>query len=503
MKRPRLLLSPVSFGLLLFLFTGLGWTLWRSGGMAFNPGPVSAKTLPGVQWGGFDSHADFEQECWRCHQPLKTNQAPLCLDCHTRTAEEIAKSEGLHGSLEEHQSCFTCHIEHKGRDFDPGLFALTHFDHSKTQFDLVWHQVNYDATPMDCFNCHISGQGSFDLRVESCQECHNGHDPSFMQVHEAEFGLACLDCHDGVDRLVGFDHHTTDFQLDGQHALARCAACHGLQGQKRINWSPGDDPFVDIPRECVGCHREPQIHLGLFGEACQDCHTTQAWLPALLEGSEFNHAREAAFSLARHALDYQGGSLACTACHQGGVEQPVIPQCVNCHAAQEAGFVAEHQELFGSACLDCHDGVDRLSDFDHQQIFPLAGAHAEIACSDCHQDKAFRGTPAQCGSCHAEPDIHAGYFGAQCQYCHTDQAWLPALLHVHSFPLDHGEGVEIACTVCHTETYAQYTCYGCHEHQPDEVLESHREEGIAEADLPACAACHPTGSEHEGEELGP
>jgi hypothetical protein len=154
-----------------------------------------------------------------------------------------------------------------------------------------------------------------------------------------------------------------------------------------------------------------------------------------------------------------------------------------------------HRELFGEACLECHDGVDRLSGFDHQAIFPLSGAHAEIQCSDCHQDKSFRGTPAQCVSCHAEPEIHAGFFGSQCQYCHTDGAWLPALLQTHSFPLTHGEGGEVACTVCHTQTYAEYTCYGCHEHQPDEILEEHSEEGIAAEDLPACATCHPDGME--------
>jgi hypothetical protein len=41
-----------------------------------------------------------------------------------------------------------------------------------------------------------------------------------------------------------------------------------------------------------------------------------------------------------------------------------------------------------------------------------------------------------------------------------------------------------------------YTCYGCHEHNPSEIEQEHREEGIS--DFQNCVACHPTGREKEG-----
>jgi hypothetical protein len=173
--------------------------------------------------------------------------------------------------------------------------------------------------------------------------------------------------------------------------------------------------------------------------------------------------------------------------------------CIECHGQdpERPDFMAPHQERFGSTCLDCHDGVDRLSDFDHTAFFPLEGAHAELACEGCHKDKVFQGTPSECVRCHAEPEIHAGAFGLACQNCHSAQAWTPAQLQYHAFPLDHGGQGEIACQTCHLDAYVQYTCYGCHDHQPEAIRESHLRAGVTEAELPACTECHPAGLKTE------
>jgi hypothetical protein len=152
--------------------------------------------------------------------------------------------------------------------------------------------------------------------------------------------------------------------------------------------------------------------------------------------------------------------------------------------------MAEHIALFGPACLSCHDGVDRMRGFDHQQVFPLDGRHAEIECQACHADQIFGGTPARCSECHTEPEIHAGIFGLNCQYCHTAAAWSPAALRAHTFPLDHGDQGESDCQTCHGERYSEYTCYGCHNHQPDGIAESHAREGITEEELTRCTECH-------------
>jgi hypothetical protein len=85
----------------------------------------------------------------------------------------------------------------------------------------------------------------------------------------------------------------------------------------------------------------------------------------------------------------------------------------------------------------------------------------------------------------------------KCQYCHTVQAWQLALLRLHPFPLDHGGKGEVDCKTCHTGTYAVHTCYTCHDHQPDEIQQSHTRAGIAAEKLPYCVACHLDGAVHK------
>lgn len=103
--------------------------------------------------------------------------------------------------------------------------------------------------------------------------------------------------------------------------------------------------------------------------------------------------------------------------------------------------------------------------------------------------------PHRCVACHEEPVIHDGLFGLNCARCHNADAWVPALLVQHTFPIDHGDQGDVACQVCHQDTYAANTCYGCHDHVPEDMLAVHRQEGISEYE--ACAECHPTGQPGE------
>jgi mono/diheme cytochrome c family protein len=105
--------------------------------------------------------------------------------------------------------------------------------------------------------------------------------------------------------------------------------------------------------------------------------------------------------------------------------------------------------------------------------------------------------PHECRSCHEEPTVHADRFGLNCARCHTLEAWKPALLNRHIFDLNHGEQGQIACQTCHMETYATYTCYGCHEHKPEQMQTVHEAEKIDEYE--ACASCHPTGQPGEAD----
>jgi mono/diheme cytochrome c family protein len=118
---------------------------------------------------------------------------------------------------------------------------------------------------------------------------------------------------------------------------------------------------------------------------------------------------------------------------------------------------------------------------------PLVAADNEFAMLE-PGDEA---DPHECRSCHEEPDVHANRFGLNCARCHTLVAWKPALLTRHTFELDHGNEGNVACETCHTETYADHTCYECHDHQPEHMKQVHAEQQIYE--IADCAQCHPTG----------
>lgn len=468
------------------LLVGVALALWWDGGRLFSPGPLTAKTRPGVVLQGFASHADFENQCSWCHRPLQTTQTALCVACHRDVAEQMANQTGVHGRLTETR-CAACHADHRGRDFDPTLQAVRQFDHEGLGFSLAWHQALPDGTPIGCADCHAP---DYTAPVERCAGCHGRLDAAFMAQHRVDFGPQCLACHDGVDHMVGFDHGQTAFPLIGAHAGVPCAACHGAPARG------GQPTLAGTPATCAACHAEPQAHQGLFGTDCAACHQTTAWAPARWQGAFFDHELTA-FSLVAHRQDRQGRPIACTACHVAaqGLQQGVFDTqaCVLCHRQMDAPFMQQHLQRYGRDCQACHDGTGKMRNFDHNRVFPLDGAHARLACEACHAQHRFARTPRTCAECHAEPDIHRGFFGLRCNWCHTTQAWAPAFLHVHPFPLDHGGRGEVACAVCHPQAYVAYTCYGCHAHQEAAVVAEHLAWGIARQDLPACAHCHPTG----------
>lgn len=490
MRQQNSLFSTIGLALTLIMLGGLGWAIWRSGGMAFSPGRLTSRNMSGNMLGGALSHADIEPKCSRCHAPLKNTQDVLCLGCHTEIAGQIDRGQGSHSLIHPVRQCSACHSDHQGRDFDAVEGALPLFDHAATRFSLTWHQLNYDATGMNCSECHSMG-GDFTLAEDSCTKCHANHDAAFMQQHQRDYGKNCLACHDGADRMSRFDHSATGFPLQGQHSATACTACHRPEDAGRGGLAVFS--LAQTPTRCEGCHDEPSGHSGMFGTDCADCHTPDGWKPARWQGSPFDHTTQTAFSLDKHAKQADGTPLVCIDCHSGGNASFDVQTCIACHSQgdEQARFMSEHQNKFGTACLDCHDGADRMSHFDHASVFPLDGAHAPLECETCHAGKVFKGTPSQCVQCHEEPAIHAGFFGVQCQNCHVSQAWTPAGLRFHSYPLDHGGQEEIPCQTCHTSTYVEYTCYGCHDHQPEPVRESHIRAKVSIDELPSCTKCHP------------
>lgn len=502
MRRPYTFFSPFSLVLTLIMVLSLSLSVWLRGGMAFSPGRLSAKNRPNMVLGGFTSHAEFESECKRCHQPGKTTQNVLCLECHITIAEQLTRQTGAHGKMSPTRPCANCHPDHQGQDFDPGLAALPFYDHSTANFSLAHHRFNYDLSPMACSACHVAESVDFVADPLRCNSCHTQEDAAFMLEHNEEFGTACLSCHNGQDGLAQFDHAATRFPLEGKHSTLSCVQCHS-NARSAVTSQAGEVSamglFSGLSTACVDCHPQPASHAGVFEASCDACHDPSGWQPARLNGALFDHETGTEFSLALHPVDYSGQPMACKACHPAGFSSADTGTCSACHSSHDAEFMQQHTAQVGPACLECHDGRDRMRGFDHQMIFALEGAHAKVACLECHKGGVYQTSASQCVQCHAEPAIHAGFFGLECQDCHTSEAWSPAYLKDHAFPLDHGESGPTACQVCHPTSYVEYTCYGCHEHQAGEIIEEHSEEGISPQELNNCTECHPTGREEEGE----
>ena len=61
---------------------------------------------------------------------------------------------------------------------------------------------------------------------------------------------------------------------------------------------------------------------------------------------------------------------------QGEYASVADVNCLDCHGADDPDFMQQHLMIIVASCQSCHDGVDRMSGFDHAQVFPLDGRHA-------------------------------------------------------------------------------------------------------------------------------
>jgi len=371
--------------------------------------------------------------------------------------------------------CRPCHKEHGGATASLTSIDPKTFPHDAVGYSLAGHAQLADGRPFGCADCHTETLARFD--VATCDTCHRQADASYMQAHVADFGAACLGCHDGVDRYSrqGFDHNRLTFPLTGKHSEAPCSGCH-----------TDARTVADLqatPTECVACHQKDDAHKGQFGKDCAACHVTDTW-----QGATFDHSKSAFPLTGKHS------DIACESCHVNQVFKGTPTECVACHQKDDA-----HKGQFGTDCAACHvTDTWEGATFDHSKsAFPLTGKHSDVACESCHVNQVFKGTPTGCVACHQDPAFHLGAFGNACADCHTTAAWRPARYNrPHTFPINHGESGGSSCQTCHPDRFQAYTCYGCHAHNPAEIQRRHLGEGIS--DFRNCTQCHATGQREGG-----
>lgn len=436
-------------GILAALITALaiaGYAYAR-GGLMYNPGPLNAQG--GDTLGGVTSHAATGGECEACHvAPWESaNMADRCTVCHTNIAEQMRAVASLHGTLMHDNpvlGCRHCHPEHRGADAQLTILEDTSaFPHEAVGFSLNGHQLSAAGERFTCEDCHPGDITTF--APDSCDACHRQIDSAFMTAHTLSFGSACLDCHDGVDRLgKNFDHNVFSFKITGKHVGLACVQCH-------VN-ARGFGDFAVTLQDCYSCHRDDEPHEGRLGLSCADCHTDAGWSPA-----KFDH------DLAAFKLEGEHVEAACEECHVNKQFQGTSMDCYSCHQQDD-----EHEGEYGTDCAACHNPSDwEDADFDHNLTqFPLVGGHAGVSCQKCHSSGQFVGLSRVCADCHSDPTYHAGLFGLNCIQCHTVNNWSARYDGKHPGIDRNHEGA--SCRDCHTKTLHTATCSKCHDGNPED-----------------------------------
>jgi hypothetical protein len=214
------------------------------------------------------------------------------------------------------------------------------------------------------------------------------------------------------------------------------------------------------------------------------------------------------------------GLSSCGRCHAPEAGK-MAPRCLTCHTEiaatleQKAGFHGLMAPILSADCQRCHadhrgrdfDMIDwqgARKDFDHQRAgWPLAGKHAAVACTTCHEARrvtspeiqsmlraqrgreTFLGLWKRCDTCHQ--DEHRDQVVHECQRCHDERSWKPAPRFDHAataFPL-RGKHAGVACAGCHATL---------HDNDPAPPAFPARRAAtylrLSPIDHGTCAACH-------------
>ncbi|GAB4421089.1 MAG: hypothetical protein OHK0039_35450 [Bacteroidia bacterium] len=226
---------------------------------------------------------------------------------------------------------------------------------------------------------------------------------------------------------------------------------------------------------------------------CALCHTADGWSVYLTQ-VRFDHENT------DFPLEGIHRQTDCRLCHQNLVFEEAPVSCAECHTDV-------HSMLVGDDCARCHDAddwlVDNIPELHEENGFPLMGAHANLACVECHLAETnlrFDRIGNECIHCHRDdyeatdnpPHLAAGY-STDCMTCHSPLTfgWETSSLSHDFFPLILGHDIR-DCAACHTTVNfadASPECIQCHQDDYNATVNpTHVSLGFSND----CAACHTT-----------
>ena len=399
--------------------------------------------------------------CQKCHAPGADGQVKYtgmafarCEDCH---------SDPHHATMQG--SCQSCHNT-RGWKAVSMQAVNEKFDHSRTAYPLRGKHAE-----LRCDQCHATGDFKQPIAFQKCADCHQP-DPHGGQFLKRADGGDCASCHtvEGFKpSLFGVAQHAKSaYPLEGKHAGVTCDKCHTPAGRATV--------YKVKFAQCTDCHRDE--HRGQFAAAphfnrCQDCHSVQAYRPAIYALAQHKKTR---FPLVGAHI-----AVACGDCHKStttaGLKNAALYRfddlsCTGCHSDPHHGQFAQRTQARranGSpvGCEACHAVTTwrDLTAFDHATTsYPLVGAHRAVACADCHRppnlevglmNVDFHGASHVCEECHEDP--HGKQFArdgvTRCAECHDTGRWKPSLFDHDKrtqFPLT-GAHKGVRCARCHAD----------------------------------------------------
>lgn len=427
-------------------------------------------------------HADLEGtlKCTRCHGGGEEGMRAKCVSCHKDVNWLAEQKRGFHGSRDTRgATCASCHPDHAGEDFPMVKWpegSAERFDHRRAGYPL--EQTHAELT---CDKCHTAKlQLSPAARLSArkltggwigletgCTSCHE-------DIHRGALGGSadCRTCHDMGKWTVtpGFDHDTTGYALDGEHATVACDKCHLAAALKPRRDAAGHPipVYKPVPHQnCTACHSD--VHKGQFGPTCTECHSATGWKE--IDRDRFSHDKT------RYPLRGRHARMKCADCHGSfstpALKRPAFATCGGCHqdahngTATLAGAIVDCEKCHGLAGFT---PATYTVEQHRASKYPLEGKHRSARCSSCHATEAVPARASRWGSskvilrppyvrcldCHA--DDHGGQLAGQpakgeCADCHAVSGWTPSTYGADRHgPLRlglEGRHAEVDCRACH------------------------------------------------------
>lgn len=286
--------------------------------------------------------------------------------------------------------------------------------------------------------------------------------------------------------------------------ISNCTACHDL-GNKVTN------------QKCLECHEDIQslltqnkgyhAHSSVRNQDCFECHSEhhgRRFDALRFDQDEFDHL------LTGYELEGAHDRIDCRECHKPDyIADPDIrkrentflglgQECLDCHTDY-------HQETLPTDCRSCHEmeAWSPASLFDHDETdYPLAGAHREVECIECHRGTIRNGQEFQefsgirfndCIDCHDDP--HESRIAGACAQCHSVQSFTRFIgqrrfnHNTTDFAL-RGAHQTTDCFECHDRTSNPLTVFGDQtETNEDNCISCHEDYHEGKYG-PACVDCH-------------